>query len=141
MRRSIAARAVTILLVSLIIAVLTSCGSARYQCTDHRASYFDTAGRFIPGSRGINEGFVLIPAAGDAGSFMLGQYVRISRGVIVERFSDMPEPIRSNLEVPLMNGLKLENPAGGSDEAEPTRRPRLLGLELENPATGGDSAP
>lgn len=108
---------IRMLMIGLSIVLMTSCGSPRYQCNDHRATYFDTDGRVLRGSRGITEGFVLIPAAGDAGSFMLGRYVRISHGAIVERFSDTPEPVQKNFVVPFMKELERQNRATTSGSA------------------------
>jgi hypothetical protein len=113
------AKMVSGLLISLTIVVMTGCS---YRCDDHRATYFDADGRVILDAdgrsprrdAGITEGFVLIPALGDAGYFMLGQYVRISKGRVVERFEGTPDLIHKNFWVPYHNG-DFKNPPATND--------------------------
>jgi hypothetical protein len=72
----------------------------KYLCPDNRATYFDINGRVVTTDDGISEGYVLIPAVGDAGSFMIGKYVKIQNGVIVERCKGIPDIIKENTSKP-----------------------------------------
>ena len=90
-------------IVVVICALLVSCDEQKqqsavekYKCTDERATYFDLDGRVVKTEDGISEGYVLIPDVGDAGSFMLGTYVRIKNGKLVERYKRRPEVIEEN---------------------------------------------
>ncbi len=84
------------ILIVLLGAALSSCGEPRYKCPDERATYYSLDGRIIETSNGISEGYVLIPEIGDAGSYMLGRYVRINNGIIVEWCKGVPQEIIEN---------------------------------------------